>query len=76
MLGKIDHQQLTVRSQHACGLDDRRARLLRIMEHLVQDDAICAAVAERERVHVALAETRTGNTGFIQFNSGKAKHFG
>ena len=46
--GEIDHQQRAARRQHPRRLGDRRGRLLRIMEHLVDDDAVGALVGERQ----------------------------
>ena len=45
------------------------------MKDLVDDDAVRGAVAQRKRVHVALAEART-DTGKLKLHPREAKHLG
>ena len=75
VLGKIDHQQLAVGGEDPRRLGDRRSRLLRVVQHLVQDDAVRAVIAKRKRVHVALAKAGAAYPCFIQFHPRQSKHF-
>src|SRR3546814_13690451 len=52
---EIGDQQAPARHQHARRLTDRRPRLLREMEHMVQDRRVRRAVAPRQRVEIGLA---------------------
>ena len=56
-------------------LRDRRAGLLGIMQDLVKDDAVHAAVGERQGIHVALAQTGTADPRFLQLDPSQAQHF-
>ena len=57
---EIDDQQPPARPQHARRLGDRRARLLREVEHVVQDRDIRRAIRHRQRIQVRLAQFGVG----------------
>ena len=75
MLGEIDHQQAAARRKHARRLGNRRAGLLREMQHLVEDDAVGASIAQRQCVHVALSQAGAFDTGRLELDPGQAQHF-
>ena len=56
--GEIDDQQRSAGRKYPRCLGDRGGRRVRIMQHLVDDDAVGAVVGKRKRIHVALAEAR------------------
>jgi hypothetical protein len=74
MGGEIDDQERSARRQDSRRFGDRRRGCVRIVENLVDDDAVGGFVLERERVHVALPETR-GHSGGFELHSGEAEHF-
>ncbi len=71
---EVDDQKSPAGRQHARRLGDRGCRRVRVVEHLVDDDAVGAAVGEREGVHVALAKARR-NARRFQLHPCQAKHF-
>ena len=51
--GKIHHQQTTLWGQNSCGFGDRPFGMLGIVQHLVEQDGIKAAIGERKGVEIA-----------------------
>ena len=72
--GKVDDQQRAAGCKNASGLGDRRGRRMRIVKHLVNDDAVGALVGEGERIHIALAKTGLDSRSF-ELHAGQPQHF-
>ena len=71
---EIGHQQGSAGRKHPRRLGDRRRRRMGVVQHLVDDDAVGAAVGQRKRVHVALAQARQDARRF-QLDPRQPQHF-
>ena len=53
---EVDHEQASAGRHQPCRGDDRAARVVEVVQHLVDDDEVERGPVERHRVHVALAQ--------------------
>ena len=74
MRREVDHEEPTAGRDEARRLADRAARVVEVVEDLVDDDEVEAGRIERWAVHVALAQFPVGDADAFEVGAGHRQH--